>query len=153
MNNEILHNKIYLRKNHLPFNLYHIVLVEDHSLVRRGIRRIIEENPELQIIGECGDGVELLQLLQTAAPQMVILDISMPRMGGIEATRRLKAHCPGIRVLVLTMHKDKEYLHQAMAAGAQGYLLKEDMDTELHTAIATLRSGRTYLSPLLSPEQ
>ncbi len=129
---------------------YTIVLADDHTMFRRGLKRIIEENPDLEVIGEAGDGFELLRLLQKKTPQLVILDISMPNLRGIEATKELKGQYPGIKVLILTMHKDKEYLYHALSAGAEGYLLKEDADPELVNAIHTIRRGKTYLSPLIT---
>lgn len=132
-----------------PF-FYEILLVDDHPLVRRGIRRIIEESAELKVVGELDDGLELLEFLKESVPQLVILDVSMPHLGGIEATRLVKASYPEIKVLILTLHNRREYVDQAKGAGAEGYLLKEEVDKELLSAIATLRRGGTYLSPLLS---
>lgn len=132
-----------------PF-FYEILLVDDHPLVRGGIRRIIEERAELKVVGELDDGLELLEFLKGSVPQLVILDVSMPHLGGIEATRLIKASYPELKVLILTLHNRREYVDQARRAGAEGYLLKEEVDKELHSAIATLRRGGTYLSPLLS---
>jgi len=129
---------------------YHILLVDDHPLVRRGIRRIIEESPELEVVGELNDGQEFIEFLDQGAPHLVILDLSMPRVGGIAATQKVKASHPQVKVLILTMHKNQEYLDQALLAGAEGYLLKEDMDRELLPAIAALRHGRTFISQFLS---
>jgi DNA-binding NarL/FixJ family response regulator len=119
-------------------------------LLRQGVIRIIRGNDDLEVVGEAGDGVELLGVLQETSPHLVILDITMPRMRGIEVTGIVKARYPQVRVLVLTMHK--EYLQQALAAGADGYLLKEDADRDLFSAIDNIRRGRTYLSPRLAGE-
>jgi DNA-binding NarL/FixJ family response regulator len=121
-------------------------------MVRHGLRRIIEEMPDLEIIGEAGCGLELLSLLDKLTPDMVIVDISMPMLRGIEATREIKAIHPNVKALIFTMHKSKEYFYQAISAGADGYLLKEDADTELSSAIKTIRRGKIYVSPLLSEE-
>jgi DNA-binding NarL/FixJ family response regulator len=129
---------------------YHILLVDDHPLIRRVVRGIIEESPDLEVVGELNDGQEFIEFLEQGAPHLVILDLSMPRVGGIAATRKVKASHPQVKVLILTMHKDREYLDQARSAGAEGYLLKEDMDRELLPAIAAVRHGRTYISHLLS---
>jgi len=129
---------------------YHILLVDDHPLIRRGIRRIIEESPELEVVGELNDGQEFIEFLDNRVPNLAILDLSMPRIGGLEATQKVKASHPQIKVLILTMHKSQEYLDQALLAGAEGYLLKEDMDRELLPAIAALRHGGTFISHLLS---
>lgn len=126
---------------------YRIILADDHALLRQGLRKIIEEMKDLQVIGEAGDGVELLSLLQTLTPDMIIVDISMPKLRGIETIREIKKRCPDVKILVLTMHK--EYLHPALAAGAVGYLLKEDVDRELFSAIEHIRHGKIHLSPRL----
>jgi len=127
-------------------------LADDHVLFRQGIKNILERNKGLAVIGEAGDGVKLLELIKKAPPAMVILDISMPNLRGIEATREIKMIAPDVKVLILTMHKDKEYAYHAISAGAEGYLLKEDADTELFAAIEKIRQGEYYISPLLSGE-
>ena len=130
--------------------MYKIVLAEDHILVREGIKKIIEALPGLQVVGEVGDGLELLEFLKKVAVDMVILDISMPSLPGIEATREIKKAYPMVSVLILTMHKKKEYLNNAIEAGVDGYLLKEDAPKELLNAIDQIRQGMVYVSPLLS---
>jgi DNA-binding NarL/FixJ family response regulator len=129
---------------------FRIVIVDDHTLVRQGLRRIIGEMTDLEVIGEAGDGLELLKLLEKITPHMILLDISMPNLRGNEAIREIKALHPEVKILILSMHKGKEYLYQAISAGANGYFLKEDADTELSTAIETIRRGKVYISPLLS---
>jgi DNA-binding NarL/FixJ family response regulator len=131
---------------------YHIVLADDHALVRQGLKRTLEENVGLEVVGEAGDGLELLDLLKKLTPHMVILDISMPKLRGIEAIQEIKMEHPGVKVLMLTMHKEKEYLHQAMSAGADGYFLKKDVDTELFSAIEKIRQGEIYVSHSLSQD-
>jgi DNA-binding NarL/FixJ family response regulator len=133
-------------------SMYRIVLAEDHVLVREGIKKIIEGIPGLQVVGEVGDGLELLELLKGLPVDMVILDITMPSLPGIEATREIKKAYPAVKVLILTMHKKKEYLNNAIAAGVDGYLLKEDAPKELLTAMDTIREGMIYVSPLLSSD-
>jgi len=128
---------------------YRIVLADDHVMFRQGIKRIIEETEGLEVVGEASDGLELLELLKKLEPDMVLLDISMPNIRGIEATREIKSLYPDVRVLILTMHRRKEYLYDAMAAGAQGYLLKEDSDVELFSAVKTIRKGGFYMTRLL----
>ena len=129
---------------------FRVVLADDHILVRQGLKRILEEMADLEVIGEAGNGLELLKLLERITPQMILLDISMPNLRGIEAIREIKPLHPEAKILIITMHKDKEYLYQAISAGANGYFLKEDADTELSTAIETIRRGKVYISPLLS---
>jgi DNA-binding NarL/FixJ family response regulator len=119
-------------------------------MFRNGLKRIIKESDELLVVGEACDGLELLDLLKNSATDMVILDISMPRLRGIEATHEIKSIYPQVKVLLLSMHKSDEYLIQALSARADGYLLKEDTDEELFSAIDTIRQEKIYLSPLLS---
>lgn len=128
---------------------YRIILAEDHVLMRKGIKKIIHENPELEVVGESSDGLELLHLLEESTPDMVILDISMPRLKGLEAIKIIKGLYPEVKVLVLTMHNNKDYLYRAMDSGADGYVLKEEPPESFHSAIDTIRNGKTYISPLL----
>jgi DNA-binding NarL/FixJ family response regulator len=131
---------------------FKILLADDHVMFRRGVRKIIQGMDAVEVVGEAGDGLELLQLLKELTPHLVIMDISMPNLRGLEATREIKILDPEIKVLILTMHKDREYLYHALTAGAEGYLLKEDADEELLLAIETLRHGGTFISPLLSTQ-
>jgi DNA-binding NarL/FixJ family response regulator len=131
---------------------FSILLADDHVMFRRGVRRIIEGIGDVEVVGEAGDGFELLELLKKSHPDLVILDISMPNLRGLEAAREIKIINPDVKVLMLTMHKDREYLCHAFSAGAEGYILKEDADSELIAAIETLRKGGSYISPLLSPQ-
>jgi DNA-binding NarL/FixJ family response regulator len=131
-------------------NNYHIILADDHQLLRQGLKKIIQEYPGMQVIGEAGDGIELLRMLPKTRPDLIIIDVSMPNLRGIEAIPKIKALIPNAKILVLTMHGDKEYLTQSIAAGADGYLLKEDADTELFNAIEAVRRNKMYISPLLA---
>ena len=129
---------------------YRIVLADDHTIVRQGIKKMMEGMGDLTVVGEASDGLELLSLLKILDTDLVILDISMPRLRGIEAIRELKKTFPNVKVLVLTMYKDKELLYQAISSGADGYVLKEDSDKELYSAIEKVRQGKIYVSPRLS---
>jgi DNA-binding NarL/FixJ family response regulator len=131
---------------------YRIALADDHVLVRQGFKRILEGVGDLEVIGEANDGIELLNLLNQVTPDMVILDIFMPNLRGIEAIHEIKKIHPDVKVLILTMHKDKEYLYLSLSAGAKGYLLKEDADKELFSAIEKVRQGKTYISPYFTEE-
>lgn len=131
---------------------YKIMLADDHAIVRQGIRKIVEESDDLAVVGEAGDGMALLDMLKKSTPDLVLLDISMPNLRGIEAVSEIKATDPEIKILILTMHKRKEYMYHALSAGAEGYMLKEDTDRELLFAIDTVRRGGVYLSPHLSRE-
>ncbi len=133
-------------------NPYRITLADDHVLLRQGLRRIVEESREMEVVGEAGDGLELIGLLNKIVTDMAVVDISMPKMRGIEAVSEIKSRHPGVKVLILTMHRDRNYLHQALSSGADGYLLKEDADTELFKAIERIRRGGLYVSPSLSQE-
>jgi DNA-binding NarL/FixJ family response regulator len=136
-------------KRNLAMAQYNIVLADDHILVRQGIKKIIQTDGDMQVMAEAGDGLELIEILQKITPHLVILDISMPRLNGLGATAKIKQLYPDIKVLILSMHRSKEYLHQALAVGVNGYLLKEDADVALFAAIETVRQGQTFVSPLL----
>jgi DNA-binding NarL/FixJ family response regulator len=133
---------------------YRIVVADDHALFRQGLKSILGGAADLEVVGEAGDGLELLNLLNLSklAPHLVILDISMPNLRGIEAIGEIKMIHPNVKILIVTMHKDKEYLLQSLAAGADGYFLKKDADTELFAAIEKIRDGKDYVSPQLSEE-
>jgi DNA-binding NarL/FixJ family response regulator len=131
---------------------YRIVLADDHALLRQGIRKIIEDSGDMIVVGEAGDGLELLDLLKKETPNLVILDISMPNLRGIEANSEIKQSYPEIEILILSMHKKKEYLYHSLSAGAKGYVLKDDTGKELLNAIRAIRGGEVYLSSLLAKE-
>jgi DNA-binding NarL/FixJ family response regulator len=130
---------------------YRVVLADDHTTFRQGLKRVLTKEGGLDVIGEAGDGLELLTLLTSAklAPHMAIIDISMPNLGGLEATPKIKSAYPDMKVLILSMHREKEYVHKALTVGADGYLLKQDSSTELFLAIDKIRQGGVYFSPLL----
>lgn len=132
---------------------YRILLADDHTMFRKGIKKILEEGTGIDIIGEADDGLKLLNLLKKEeTPDMVILDISMPNISGIETAQEIKSKFPDIKVLILSMHNESEYLQRAIGVGADGYLLKNDADSELFAAIDAIRVGKTYISPSLSKE-
>jgi DNA-binding NarL/FixJ family response regulator len=127
---------------------YRIILADDHVMLREGIKKIINETSGMKVIAEVSDGLELLQRMKQLSVDLVILDISMPRLRGIEAAQEIRKSHPHVKTLFLSMYKTKEYLHLALSAGAKGYLLKEDTGSELIHAIKAVRQGKTYLSPL-----
>jgi DNA-binding NarL/FixJ family response regulator len=129
---------------------YRIILVDDHALFRHAIKRIIEKAPNLKVVGEAGDGYEALELLKEIFPDLVILDISMPRCGGLETSREIKKLYPGLKVIILTMHRDPGYMECALNIGVDGYMLKEAVADELIEAISTLKEGKTYFPPIKS---
>ncbi len=126
-----------------------ILIVDDHGVLRAGLRALLNAEADLQVIGEAAHSGEALRLVENLQPQMVIMDISMPGMDGIEATRQLVQRYPQIRVLLLTIHEDKSLIRAAMQAGAAGYILKQAVDTELIEAIRQLSAGKQYVHPLL----
>lgn len=129
-----------------------VVVADDHVLFRQGMKKLLEEMPGVEVIGEAGDGLELLNLLKELNADIVLVDISMPNIRGIEAAHEIRSLYPGTKVLILTMHRGKEYLYHAISAGAHGYLLKEDSDIELLSAIEAIRNGGVYVSQGLSGE-
>jgi DNA-binding NarL/FixJ family response regulator len=128
---------------------YRVILADDHRLIRHGIKKILSEFPYIKVIGEAGDGSELLEILKKSTPDLVILDIRMPHLDGIETAVKIKHNFPQIKILFLTMFSEREYLDQAISTGAEGYLLKSDCDTELENAIKAIMRGGNYISPLL----
>lgn len=130
--------------------LFTIVIAEDHPAFRELLRREIERIADAAVVGEVADGRQLINLLQELTPDMVILDISMPNLGGLEAAKIIKKEYGQIKVLFLTMHKNPAYVAQAVRLGAEGYLLKEELDQALPQAIDLIRAGKTYISTVLA---
>jgi two-component system, NarL family, response regulator NreC len=127
-----------------------VLLAEDHTIVRQGLRSILDGREGIQVVGEAQDGREAVEKAQQLQPDIVLMDLSMPLLSGLEATRQIKSQCPHIEVLVLTMHADEEYVFQILQAGASGYLLKQSAVGELVTAIQAVYEGDSYLSPAIS---
>jgi len=124
-----------------------ILIADDHAVLRAGLRMLLDAEPDMQVVGEAGDGAEALARAAALSPDVVLLDITMPKTGGLEVLREMREACPRTRVLVLTMHDDPGYLRQAIDAGASGYVLKRAADVELLTAIRTVHRGDAYLHP------
>lgn len=133
-------------------NLYRIVLADDHVLIRHGIKNMISQNADLLVVGEVSNGEELLDFLNGEEVDLIILDISMPKIGGLEALALVRAKYPLLKVLVLSMHKSRQYFYHAMTAGADGYLAKDDSEEELLIAIRKIQAGKTYLSPFFTDD-
>lgn len=129
---------------------YRIMIVENHALLRDGLKMMLEQDGMLEVAGESDNGCHAIQMAIKLAPDLVLMDLNMPGMNGIEATRALKARLPGVKILVLTMHKTDEYIHESLKAGADGYLLKDASRAEFSTAVHSLLDGKTYLSPDIS---
>jgi DNA-binding NarL/FixJ family response regulator len=128
------------------------VLADDHLIFRQGIKRIIENAEGIRVVGEAGDGLELVNLLKKIEADLVILDISMPKLRGIEAAREIKRMWPDLKILILSMHRNQDHLCHAISARADGYMLKDDSDTELFAAISKIQKDEFYLSPILSDD-
>jgi DNA-binding NarL/FixJ family response regulator len=139
-------------KNASEMKDYKIILADDHAMIRDGIRKMIESVEGLKVVGEAGNGLHLLKLVKSDEPDMVVMDISMPGLRGIEATREILSQNPQVHILMLSMHKSEEFLSMALAAGAKGYLLKDDSGDELLQAIDRIRKGQTYLSRQLAAD-
>ena len=127
-----------------------ILLVDDHALVRHGFRMILAAQPDMEIAGEAGNGNDAVELAQKLKPDVVVMDVAMPELNGIEATRRLIELSPRTRVLALSMHKDAVYVREILRAGARGYLLKDSADADLLAAVRAVAKGEGYLSPGVS---
>jgi DNA-binding NarL/FixJ family response regulator len=127
-----------------------VVLADDHALVRAGIRALLERMDGVEVVGEASDGYEALALVSSVSPDIVLMDITMPRMSGLAAVARLARDFPGVRVVMLSVHSDEEYVREVLGAGASGYLLKDASDAELGLAIRSVALGGRYLSPAVS---
>ena len=127
-----------------------ILIVEDHTILREGLKALLTTNPDIEIAGEAGDGREAIWLVEKLDPDMVMMDLSMPRMDGMQAIREIKRRWPEKRVLALTAHKTEEYVLTTLKAGADGYLLKDSTYQEMMTAVRSVLSGKRYLSPGIS---
>ena len=127
-----------------------VLLADDHVLVRQGFKMILSAQADLQIVGEASNGREVLELAEKLQPDLVIMDVTMPELNGIEATRRLADVAPRARVLALSMHKDAVYVREILRAGARGYLLKDSADSDLIAAVRSIAKGEAWLSPAVS---
>ena len=127
-----------------------LLLVDDHSLIRAGVRALVLDIPGYDVIGEANDGAQLLEMVEKLCPDIILLDISMKDVGGLEALRKLKAVRPQSKVLILSMHTDPSLIMQALESGAHGYLLKDTTANELEHALEALRNNERYLSPAIA---
>ncbi|RJX34400.1 MAG: DNA-binding response regulator [Desulfurivibrio sp.] len=127
-----------------------VMLVDDHDVVRSGLKSLLDMDPQIEIVGEAANGAEALARIPAFDPEVVVMDISMPTMDGLEATRRISAGFPHCLVLALTVHEDKQYFFEMLAAGAKGYITKQAAAEELVSAIKAVASGHVYLQPALA---
>lgn len=129
---------------------YHVVIAEDYTILREGLRALLSSHPEFEIVGEAEDGREAIRCSERLKPHLVLMDLSMPRMNGMDAIREVKKRCPGTKVLVLTVHRNEEYILATFKAGADGYALKDSTHAELMMAIKSVLDGKQYISPGIS---
>ncbi|HVK56861.1 MAG TPA: response regulator transcription factor [Burkholderiales bacterium] len=127
-----------------------ILLADDHALVRAGIRSLLEDMPGVEVIAEAGDGLEAVRLVEEQQPDLVLMDVAMKNVNGLEATAQIRRQFPAVRVLILSMYTNEDYVVQALRAGASGYLVKDSAPLELELAINAVKVGDTYLSPPVS---
>jgi two-component system response regulator NreC len=127
-----------------------ILLAEDHGTVREGIKLLVNAQPDMEVVGEAGDGAAVLEEAERLHPDMVVMDISMPEMNGLLATKRLRRMCPDVKILTLTRHTDDGYLQQLIKAGVNGYVLKQSAPSELINAIRAVNEGKSYIDPALA---
>jgi DNA-binding NarL/FixJ family response regulator len=127
-----------------------ILLADDHTIVRQGLRKVLEERPEWEVVAEAGDGREAVRQAEQLKPDVAILDVAMPLLNGIEATRQIGKKSPATRVLVLSMHADDAYVIQILQAGAIGYLLKDSADVDLIQAVTAAAAGKSFFSPAIA---
>ena len=127
-----------------------ILIADDHTLVRQGLRKILESQPGWEVVAEAGDGREAVQQASQLRPDVVILDLAMPRLNGVEAVQQIERRAPGVRVLVLSMYADEAYVTRAVRAGAAGYLLKDSADTDLIRAVTAVAQGKSFFSPTVA---
>jgi len=127
-----------------------VLLADDHSIVRQGFRMILSTQSDFEVVGEAANGREAVQLAEELKPDVAVMDVSMPELNGIEATRRIAEVSPRTRVVALSMHKDSVYVREILRAGARGYLLKDAMDTDLIGAVRAVARGEGYISPAVS---
>jgi len=127
-----------------------IIIADDHDILREGLRGILQKQPDIEIVGEADNGRNAVELAKELSPDIVIMDITMPDLNGIEATRRILKEIPGIQIIALSMHNDRQFVRRMLDVGASGYLLKQSASRELVTAIRAVRAGNFYLSKLIT---
>lgn len=139
-----------MSQSNRPGSMLRILLADDHAVVRRGFRMLLSAQPDIEVVGEASNGREAVEMAVALQPEVVVMDVTMPELNGIEATRRIARDCPRVRVLALSMHKDAVYVREILRAGARGYLLKDSGERELLAAIRGVSQGQGYLSPEVS---
>jgi DNA-binding NarL/FixJ family response regulator len=130
--------------------LIRIILADDHALMRRGLRLVLEQQKDFEVVGEASDGREAVKLAETVRPDVVVLDITMPNLNGIEAARQINVKQIGVSTIILSMHADESFVLRALKAGARGYLLKESAEADLINAVRVVSEGKSFFSPTVS---
>jgi DNA-binding NarL/FixJ family response regulator len=130
-----------------------VLLADDHAVIRQGIRRLLEERPDWKVVAEAGNGQEAVRLAEEHKPDLAIIDVAMPLLNGIEATRQIVLRVPGTRVLALSMHSDEAYVTQILEAGAIGYLLKDTVDVDLLPAVTAVSRGASFFSASIARQR
>lgn len=127
-----------------------ILIVDDHWVIRAGLRALLNSTPDIEVVGEASDGYEVLEKIDTLQPDIILMDLSMPNLDGIETTRQVMKKAPSMKILILTVHEDEGLLREAIKSGASGYIVKRAAESELNTAIRAIKNGNMYVHPTLT---
>jgi two-component system, NarL family, response regulator NreC len=129
---------------------FRVLIADDHGIVREGLRALLEKSPEIAVVGEASDGREAVRLAAELHPNIVVMDIAMPMLNGVDATSQILSRDPEIKIIILSMHSDESYILRALSAGAKGYLLKDSAEGDILPAVQTVAKGRPYFSPVIA---
>jgi DNA-binding NarL/FixJ family response regulator len=129
---------------------FRVLIADDHGIVRQGLRALLEKSPDVSVVGEASDGREAVRLAAELRPNIVVMDIAMPMLNGVDATSQILSRDPEIKVIILSMHSDESYILRALSAGAKGYLLKDSAEGDILPAVQTVAKGRPYFSPVIA---
>lgn len=129
---------------------FRVLIADDHGIVRQGLRALLEKSPDVSVVGEASDGREAVRLAAELRPNIVVMDIGMPMLNGVDATSQILSRDPDIKVIILSMHSDESYILRALSAGAKGYLLKDSAEGDILPAVQTVAKGRPYFSPVIA---
>jgi two-component system, NarL family, response regulator NreC len=127
-----------------------ILVADDHGIVRKGLRFLLDRQPDMEVVGEASEGREVVRLSEELAPDVIIMDVAMPQLNGIDAAAQIIKHNPGIRIVMLSMYADESYLVRALSAGAKGYLLKDSAEVDIVRAVGVVSKGRPFFSPQIT---